>query len=153
MTDGPSLQEQIPRNHCWGCGPDNVAGLLLKSYPDGDGAIAEWHPRAPFFAGPTHVLNGGVIASLIDCHSVCAAIAEFYRSEGRAIGSAPDVWCATASLSPTPLDAPVTLRARVVERADRRAKVECMLSSGGRECARGEVLAVRVPESWRQSKE
>lgn len=155
MTNGPSLQERIPRNHCWGCGPENADGLQLKSYPHGDGAVATWQPRAPYFAGPTHVLNGGVIASLIDCHSVCTAIADFYRAEDREVGSAPDIWCATASLSvsylrPVPLDAPVTLRAHVVGRDGRRATVACTLESNGKECARGEVVAVRVPESWRE---
>lgn len=156
MTNGPSLQELIPRNHCWGCGADNDQGLQLKSYRDGDGAVSIWQPRPPFFAGPTHILNGGIVASLIDCHSVCTAIAEAYRAEGRDIGSPPDIWCATASLSvtflhPTPLDAPVTLRAKVIDRTGRRATVSCSLESHGRECARGEVVAVRVPESWRQS--
>jgi len=155
MTSAPSLQDRIPRNHCWGCGPSNAEGLQLKSYPDGDGAVSTWQPRPPFFAGPRHVLNGGVIASLIDCHSVCTAIADAYRSEGREIGSPPDIWCATASLSvsylrPVPLDAPVTLRAKVTERNGRRATVDCSLESNGKECARGEIVAVRVPESWRR---
>ena len=83
MTNGPSLQELIPRNHCWGCGPDNEQGLQLKSYWDGDGAVSIWQPRPPFFAGPTHILNGGVVASLIDCHSVCTAIAAAYRTSTR----------------------------------------------------------------------
>ena len=156
MSEGPALQDRIPHNHCWGCGPDNDQGLQLKSYWDGDGAVSIWQPRPPFFAGPTHILNGGVVASLIDCHSVCTAIAEAYRAEGRDIGSPPDIWCATASLSvsylrPTPLDAPVTLRAKVIDRNGQRATVSCSLESNGRECARGEVVAVRVPESWRQS--
>lgn len=153
-STGPALQDLIPRNHCWGCGPDNPDGLQIKSYWDGDETVCTWQPRPPFFAGPTHVLNGGVIGALIDCHSVITAIADAYRSEGRDVGAPPDVWCATASmdvkyLRPTPIDAPVTLRARVVERNEKRTTVSCTLSSNGKECARGEVVAVRVPESWR----
>ena len=152
---GPALQDLIPRNHCWGCGPDNPGGLQIKSYWDGDETVCIWQPRPPFFAGPEHVLNGGIIGTLIDCHSVITAIANAYRAEGREVGSPPDVWCATASmevkyLRPTPIDAPVTLRARVIERSGKRTTVSCTLSANGQECARGEVVAVRVPESWRE---
>jgi len=53
-------------------------------------------------------------------------------------------------LRPTPIDAPVTLRARVIERSGKRTTVSCTLSANGQECARGEVVAVRVPETWRE---
>ncbi len=155
MTDGPALQDLIPNNHCWGCGPDNEDGLRIKSYVDGEETVCVWQPAPPFFAGPKHVLNGGIIASLIDCHSVVTAIADAYRVEGRAIGSAPAIWCATGALNvtylrPTPLDPSVTLRAKVTDRDGRRTTVACTLYSAGKECARAEVMAVRVPESWLQ---
>ena len=154
MSEGPAFQDLIPRNNCWGCGPNNQQGLRIKSYWDSDEAVCAWQPRPPFFAGPEHILNGGIIATLIDCHGVCTAIADLYRSEGRDIGSPPDVWCATAALNvtylrPTPLDQPVTLRARVTDRGERKTAVVCSLYSDGQECARGEVVAVRVPEDWR----
>jgi acyl-coenzyme A thioesterase PaaI-like protein len=156
MTEAAALQDLVPGNHCWGCGPGNPEGLRIKSYWDGDETVCRWQPGPPFFAGPRHVLNGGVIASLIDCHSVITAIADLYRTEGRAIGSPPDVWCATASLEvsylrPVPIAEPVTLRARVEDRDGRRSTVACSLYSGSEECARGRVVAVRVPESWRQA--
>jgi acyl-coenzyme A thioesterase PaaI-like protein len=154
MSDPLALQDLIPGNHCWGCGPDNARGLRLKSYWDGDETVAIWQPGPPYFAGPEHILNGGIIASLIDCHSVITAIADAYRHEGRAPGQPPDLWYATAALSvsylrPTPLSSPVTLRAVIKERNDRRATVTCTLSAEGQECARGEVVAVRVPDEWR----
>lgn len=153
-----AFQDLIPGNNCWGCGPNNAQGLHTKSYWDGDEAVCEWQPRPPYFAGPEHILNGGIIATLVDCHGVCTAIADIYRSEGREIGSPPDVWCATASLNltylrPVPIDEPVVLRARVLERADRRITVACSLSSAGKERARAELVAVRVPESWRHGGE
>lgn len=154
MTDS-AFQNLIPHNHCWGCGALNEDGLQLKSHWEGDEAVATWQSRPPFFAGPTHVLNGGIIGTLIDCHSICTAIADIYRREGREIGSPPDIWCATAELDvtylrPTPIDARVTLRATVKECSGRRTTVACSLSANGRECARAEVVAVRVPESWRR---
>jgi hypothetical protein len=44
--------------------------------------------RDPSIAAPEN-LNGGIIASLIDCHSLNLAIARAYRDEQRAIGSTP----------------------------------------------------------------
>jgi acyl-coenzyme A thioesterase PaaI-like protein len=151
---GPALQDAIPGNHCWGCSPQNKDGLQIKSYWDGDDTVCTWRSRAPFYAGPTHVLNGGIIATLIDCHCVITVIADRYRQEDRKPGTPPDIWCATASLNlnylrPTPLDAPVTLRARVVDRDGRRSTVHCTLSADGHTCAEGDVVAIVVPESWR----
>jgi acyl-coenzyme A thioesterase PaaI-like protein len=156
MTNGAALQDLIPNNHCWGCGPDNEEGLRIKSYWSGDETICTWMPGPPFFAGPEHVLNGGIIASIIDCHAVITAIADAYRREGREIGTLPDIWYATGSLSvtyfrPAPVSQPVTLRASVKERGERRTTVVCSLHVNDEECARGEVVAVRVPESWWQS--
>lgn len=151
-----AIQDQIGGNHCWGCGPLNPYGLQIKSHWQGEGrAICIFQPQPQHMAGPTHVVNGGIIATVIDCHSVCTAIAAAYVAEGRAIGSAPDLWYATASLNitylrPTPIDQPVTLEARVVATEGRRTTVHTTLSAGGKECARGEVMAVRVPAEWRQ---
>ena len=150
-----AIQDQFGiENWCYGCGPENPEGLQIKSYWHGDEAVCIYQPRPAFMAGPRHVLNGGVIATLIDCHSACTAIAALYKAEGRPIGSDPIIWCVTASmqvdyLRPTPIAAPVTLRARVESTEGKRTTVACSLSSEGIETARGRVVAVRVPPSWR----
>ena len=150
-----AFQDQFGiENRCYGCGPENPEGLQIKSYWDGDEAVCIYQPRRAFLAGPRHVLNGGVIATLIDCHCVCTALAALYKAEGRPIGSDPIIWCVTASmqidyLRPTPIAAPVTLRARVESIEGKRTVVACDLSSGGIETARGRVVAVRVSLSWR----
>jgi len=150
-----AFQDQFGiENRCYGCGPENPEGLQIKSYWGGDEAVCIYQPRPAFLAGPRHVLNGGVIATLIDCHSICTAIAALYKAEGRPIGSDPVIWCVTASmqidyLRPTPIAAPVSLRARVESMEGKRTTVACSLGSGGIETARGRVVAVRVPLSWR----
>ncbi|HET7825761.1 MAG TPA: PaaI family thioesterase [Anaeromyxobacter sp.] len=149
-----AIQDLIPHNRCWGCGTLNPRGLRIKSYVEGDEAVCRFQPSRDFMAGPEHVLNGGIIATVIDCHSVCLAVADAYQAAGRPLGSEPLLWCVTASLqvdylAPTPIDAPVELRARVTERKGRKHVVECTLSSGGRECARAEVIAVDVGDAWR----
>jgi acyl-coenzyme A thioesterase PaaI-like protein len=150
-----AFQDQIPDNGCYGCGPANHDGLRIKSYWEGEESVCIHRPEPHHSAGPPQFLNGGIIATLIDCHSVCTAIANAYRLENRPIGSAPHIWCVTANLNvtylrPTPLDAPVTLRARVAEAGPKKTLIQCRLYSDSEECAHGEVVAVRVPDSWRQ---
>ena len=148
-----AIQDSIPHNHCWGCGTLNPQGLQIKSYPDGDETVCRFRPSPEHMAGPTQILYGGIIAAIIDCHCICTAIADAYRAAGREIGTAPYLWAVTASLTidylaPTPLAETAELRARVVEATGRKRRLSCSLRSGGRECARAEVLAVLVPTGW-----
>lgn len=150
-----AIQDSIPHNHCWGCGTLNPRGLRIKSYLEGDGAVCRFQPSEEHMAGPTHVVNGGILAAVVDCHSVCTAIADAYRVAGRALGSEPLLWAVTASLkidylAPTPISAPMELRARVREHSGRKRIVECTVHSGGRECARAEIVAVEVAPGWRE---
>jgi acyl-coenzyme A thioesterase PaaI-like protein len=154
VPDVPTaIQDAIPHNRCWGCGTLNPRGLQIKSYVEGDEAVCRFEPSPDHMAGPPHVLNGGIIATVFDCHSVCTAIAHAYRAAGRALGSEPLIWCVTAALrvdylAPTPIG-PVELRARVRESNGRKHVVECTLTAGGKPCARGETIAVEVPPEWR----
>ena len=152
---GHAFQDQIPENFCYGCGPGNPVGLRIRSVWAGNEALCVFQPAPYHAAGPRHILNGGIIATLIDCHAVCTAIAHAYRAERRAIGSVPEIWYATAALAvrylrPAPLDRLVTVRARVVETRLRRTTLECALAADDVECVRAEVVAVRVPATWRE---
>jgi acyl-coenzyme A thioesterase PaaI-like protein len=152
---GRAFQDQIPDNFCYGCGPGNPVGLRIRSMWAGNEALCVFQPAPYHSAGPRHILNGGIMATLIDCHAVCTAIAHAYRAESRAIGSVPEIWYATASLAvrylrPAPLDRLVAVRAQVVEVSPRRTTLECSLSADGVECVRAEVVAVRVPATWRE---
>jgi acyl-coenzyme A thioesterase PaaI-like protein len=93
-------------------------------------------------------MYGGLVASLIDCHSIWTAIAWTYREEGREHGSSPSISYVTGTLNvrflkPTALDRPVLLRAKVTDLQPRKALVECSLYASDEETARGEVTAVR----------
>jgi acyl-coenzyme A thioesterase PaaI-like protein len=136
-----AIQEQLPDQHCWGCGPDNPHGLQIKSYWSKDSTVCTWQPK-PRYAGWPGVLNGGVLASLVDCHCVCTAISD------ASAGDTPGMF-ATGSLSisylrPVQIDATVELRASIVERTPRKTRVECTVTVAGELCARAEVLAIRV---------
>ena len=151
----PSFQSLIPDNHCFGCGSLNPDGLQIQSYWSGpDESVCRYTPLPYQAAGPKAFLNGGIIATLIDCHTICTAVANAYRLEGREIGSPPNIWCVTASLEvgylkPTPIDAPVELRATLREVGEKKTILDCTLSSGQEIRAEGKVVAIRVPQSWR----
>lgn len=147
------IQDALPGNHCWGCGTLNPQGLQIKSYWEGDGTVCTFHPAPHHAAGPPHVLNGGIIAAVIDCHSICTAIADAYRVADRELGSLPLLWVVTASmkidyLAPCPIAAAVELRAHVADRKGRKRLVSCVLRAEGVDRARAEVVAVAVPPTW-----
>jgi acyl-coenzyme A thioesterase PaaI-like protein len=151
--DSPPFQDQLRENYCWGCGANNPRGLRVKSAWDGDDAVCTWTPEPHHAAGPRHVLNGGIIATLIDCHCICTAVAAAYRVEGREIGTHPLIWYVTGSLqvtylNPAPINGPVLLRAHIADMKEKKTTLRCSLRAGDLECARGEVVAVRVPPAW-----
>lgn len=145
-----ALQDAWPDATCYGCGPANYEGLQIKSYwsEDGSEVVCTFNPEPKHNAGFPNVMYGGLVASLIDCHSVWTAIAHTYRTEGRVHGSLPAISYVTGTLNvrylqPTALDKPVVLRARVTELHPRKALVQCDLYSGEVKTAEGDVTAVR----------
>ncbi len=115
--------------------------------------MANFTPRSWHCAAPKHFVNGGILATIIDCHCVCTARAAAYRDAGREIGSPPGLHYATAKLEteylrPTPLDAELVLHARIVARTAKTYVLSCELTARGRTCVSARVEAIRVPESW-----
>jgi acyl-coenzyme A thioesterase PaaI-like protein len=137
--------------HCYGCGRLNEHGLQIKSYWDGDESVCHFVPRAYHTAIPGFVY-GGLIASLIDCHGTGTAAAAMYRAENRAMDTEPPFRFVTGSLHvdylrPTPIDATLQVRAKVKEIKGRKVTMTLTLSANGELCARGEVIAVQMPEN------
>ena len=93
-----ALQDLVPNNGCWGCGPAHPRGLHVKSYVEGEETVCRFQPTPDHSAGPPHVVNGGIIAAVIDCHSIFTALADAYRAAGRAVGTGAPLWTVTASL-------------------------------------------------------
>ncbi len=147
-----AFQDYYPDHlsYCYGCGRLNEQGLQIKSYWDGDETICTFTPRPYHMAIPGYVY-GGLIASLIDCHCTGTAAAASYRAAGREMDSVPPFRFVTASLHvnsvrPTPLGVPLEIRARINELKGRKVVMEATLSAEGQVCARGEVVAVQMPE-------
>lgn len=149
-----AIQDGLRGNHCYGCGIENPKGMQIKSRWEGDESVCRYMPKPEQCAGPEHYVYGGTIASLIDCHSVGTALSNYYLQEDRDIGAAPEIWCVTGRLTvnylaPTPIGEDIELRAKIEEVGERKTLVKCRVFSGEVQTADGEVIAVRVPDSWK----
>jgi acyl-coenzyme A thioesterase PaaI-like protein len=147
-----AFQDYYPDNlsHCYGCGRKNERGLRIQSRWDGEESVAFFSPGPEHIAIPGFVY-GGLLASLVDCHSTGTAAAAKYRAENRAMDSLPAYRFLTASLhvdylKPTPHGVPLEIRGRVKEMGKRKVVVESRILAGGLETVRGEVVAVMVPD-------
>lgn len=145
MSDLSVQQEYSPNSICFGCGPANEKGLRINSFPEGDELVCEFHARPEHQAFPG-MLNGGIIGALLDCHSNWTAAYFMMKRDGK---DRPD--CTVTAdfhvklLRPTPFDAKIYLRARVVDSKEDRATIEAELTANEKVCAtcRGTFVAVK----------
>ena len=145
------FQDFMPNNICFGCGRDNHFGLQISSYWEGSEAVCIWNSEKKY-QGWKGVLNGGILAALIDCHTMGTAMAATYQAEGRSLDSLPEYRYATGTikvkyLKPTPNAKPVELRAEVLEIKGRKVVLTCRAYSEGTLTAEAEVVAIRVYDS------
>jgi acyl-coenzyme A thioesterase PaaI-like protein len=126
-VDAIAIQDLLfPAMTCFGCGPANSRGLRLKSYL-GNGYVA-----ATFVPWPEHdnglgFLNGGIIATLLDCHTAAGVLNEASLRGWDAPPGAllPFVTAGidVRYLRPSPLDSAVALRAFVITSTE--AEIVC----------------------------
>lgn len=146
MKDSLCLQEKYaPHNSCFGCGPSNPKGLKVRSFPKENEVVAEWmaEPHHEAFPG---VLNGGIIGSLLDCHSNWTAA--WALMEKNHLASPPCTVTADYAiklLRPTPSKEKISISAKVAEISEDRAVIEATLTANGKVCAtcRGTFVAVK----------
>ena len=136
--------------HCYGCGRLNESGLHIRTLWDGEESVTRFTPR-PYHTATPGFVNGGVLASLIDCHGTGSAAAAAIRAQGRQIGDGPSPRYVTAALhvdylKPTPLGVALEVRGRIKEMKGRKVVVDARLLAHGAVTARGEIVAVRLPE-------
>ena len=146
MDEGKSLQETYsPDGICFGCGPANEKGLHIRSFANNGEVVAEWHAEPHHQAFPG-MLNGGIIGALLDCHSNWTAAYFLMKRDGRE--EAPCTVTAefhVRLLRPTPSNATIHLKARVIDSTEDRATVEAELIANGKVCdtCRGVFVAVK----------
>lgn len=142
-----SIQETYAiKSICFGCGPANEKGLRIRSFENDGEYIAEWAAEKHHEAFPG-MLNGGIIGALLDCHSNWAAAHFLMKKNDK---EEPDS-TVTANYSikllrPTPSDAVIHLRARIVESSENKATVEAELIANEKVCATCRGLFVNVKE-------
>jgi uncharacterized protein (TIGR00369 family) len=150
-----AIQDFYPDDvaHCYGCGRLNDHGLHIRSAWDGDETVAILTPQPHHTAIPGYVY-GGLIASLIDCHGTGSAALAAYRAAGREPGTAPPLRFVTASLKvdylrPTPMGVPLIARGRIADVGPRKVVTQITVLANDEVCARGQVVAVLMPEKMR----
>ena len=146
MDEKLSLQQRLaPRNACFGCGPANEKGLQIQSFVEGDRVVCRWQPQKHHEAFDG-VLSGGIIGTLMDCHSNwCAIWTMMQRTGSESAPCTVTAEFAVKLLRPTPLKATLHLRARPVEIDGVRAVIDAAIEADGKTTAtcRGTFVAVR----------
>lgn len=149
MSEPHDLQNRFaPGNRCYGCGPSNPDGLQIKSIalgnaPDSE-VILDWTPQQYHLAFEG-MLNGGIIGTLLDCHSNWTATWHLMNRDG--LETPPCTVTAEFHVKlkrPTPIDRPVHLSARAVGSDGNWVTVETTMTSDDKVTAtcRGVFVAV-----------
>lgn len=154
-----AIQEEYPADfsYCYGCGRLNENGHHFRTGWDDDQTVTSHTPNSEHTAIPGFVY-GGLIASLIDCHGTGSASLALHRKNGHEPGDGVDApRFVTASLEvkfvkPTPQD--VTLKAigSVEEIHPKKFKVHTEVFAGDVCCAKGEVVATVMPDTFGEEK-
>ena len=151
-----AFQECYPDDlsHCYGCGINNHQGHKLRSYwfdQHDQKTIAHYTPESYHTAIPGFVY-GGLLASLIDCHGTGSAAAMAFRNENRAMDTLPAIRFVTGALNvnylaPTPQGVELELVGCFTEIKERKIIVDIIVSANDVVCAKGTVIAVKMPQS------
>lgn len=149
----PAIQDFYPGDfaRCYGCGRLNEHGHQIKTRPLGDETVTVFTPEEFHMALPGFIY-GGLIASLIDCHSTGSAAIFATQAGGKSIeeGDSPryvTAHLAVDYLAPTPLET-VRIVGRLVEIKGRKVVVDSEFHSGGKVTARGHAVLVHVPDGF-----
>lgn len=149
-----AFQDYYPESvaHCYGCGSRNDHGHRIKTFWEGEESVTRYTPE-PYHTAVPGFVYGGLLASLIDCHSTGTAAAAMYRAEGREMDSLPPLRFVTGSLlvkylKPTPLGVILEIRGRVKEIKGRKVVIESTVYAEGVATASGEVVALQMPDDF-----
>lgn len=149
-----AFQDYYPESvaHCYGCGSRNDHGHRIKTFWEGEESVTRYNPE-PYHTAVPGFVYGGLLASLIDCHSTGTAAAAMYRAEGREMDSLPPFRFVTGSLlvkylKPTPLGVTLEIRGRVKEIKGRKVVIESTVYAEGVATASGEVVALQMPDDF-----
>jgi acyl-coenzyme A thioesterase PaaI-like protein len=131
LAQHESPQERYaPSSDCFGCGPANKSGLRIRSVIEGDLVVARWTPKQQHRAFG-NFLNGGIISTVLDCHSNWTAAYSLMRSSrSESVPSTVTASFCVRFLKPTPIGQ-VIIEARPIEVAERKVRVEATMKVEG----------------------
>jgi acyl-coenzyme A thioesterase PaaI-like protein len=145
----PAIQDSYAEefSHCFGCGRLNPAGHHFRTRSAGGTTVTEFEPGADHTALPG-LVYGGLIASLLDCHSTGSAAIFALAREGASVGTRESPRFVTRHLAidylaPTAL-APLRVVGRLVESTERKVVVDSELWTRGAVTARAHAVLIRV---------
>lgn len=145
------FQDFMPNNVCFGCGNQHPDGLKIKSFWDGEQSICLWQSQ-DYYRGWKGLLNGGILATVVDCHCMGTAMAAAYRAENRELDSLPVYRYATGTLSvkyllPTPTDTEIEIKTQILEIKGKKVVMKCEIFANNLKTAEADVVALRVFDS------
>lgn len=142
-----SLQEVwFPDGLCFGCGPANEEGLGLRSFSSDGAVVAEWESVEVYRSG-IPVVAGGVVGTLLDCHTGAAVLNAVGIRDGRTPYVDGDPWV-TKSYTvefrrPTPLNRRLHLVAEISDLENDRAHAIGSITVDG-------VITATATADWRR---
>ena len=143
-----SLQETYaPRGICYGCGVENSKGLRIKSFVSNDSIVASFTPKEYHSAFPG-VVNGGIIGSILDCHSNWAAA--YYLMESKNMNSTPCTVTARYQIDlhkPTPMNQKLEIFAYLNKIDDNKAWIDAEVKIKSTKYASCKGLFVAVKDN------
>lgn len=150
-----AIQDDYPNDFAWcyGCGRLNESGHHFRTGWQGDRTITTYTPKKEHTAIPGFVY-GGLVASIIDCHGTGSASLALHRENGHEAGDgiAPPRFV-TGSLhvdfmKPTPQDVTLQAIGQPEKVHPKKWKIHIEVFAGETLCAKGEVVAVVMPDTF-----
>ena len=140
---------------CYGCGRLHKKGHHFRTgwLDDTNQTVTYYRPNEEQIGIPGFIY-GGLIASLIDCHSMGSAALVLHRKNGHEIGDGTEPpRFVTGSLhvdylKPTPEGALLKAIGTVEEIHPKKWKVYTEMFANDTLCAKGEVVAVVMPDTF-----
>lgn len=112
--------------NCFGCAPNNDAGVKMEFYEDGDEIVSFWKPEGKF-QGWLNTLHGGIQSVLLD--EICAWVV-MRKMQTTGVTSKMEV----RYLKPvSTLDSQLVLRAKIVKQMRNIVEIEAQLYNSNEE--------------------
>lgn len=137
---------ELPGYRCFGCSPDNPAGLRMEFQDEGEYIVSHWDPR-PEFQGYLNVLHGGIQATLLD--EIASWVVMVHLKTGGVTARMETRYLKRVMVD----EGPIRIRARLLEHHHRLANIQAELFNASGELAcEATVQYFLMPEKMAREK-